>query len=56
MEIIVKKAKSGDLLLGVRFEKDTNFDVEKLLWFPRLEELDLIDEAKRKIIGEAKVD
>ena len=50
MEVLLVKAKSGDTLVVVRFSKDSNFDVEKLEWVPRLDELDLIMEAKKKII------
>ena len=50
MEVLLEKAKSGDLLVVVRFTKDKNFNVEKLEWVPRLDELELIDAAKRKVI------
>ena len=55
MEVLLEKAKkSGDLLVLVRFSKDTNFDPEKLEWYPRLDELELIDGAKKKIIENKK--
>ena len=50
MEILLKRFKSGDLQVMVRFAKDTNFNVETLEWIPRLEELNLIIEAKDRIM------
>lgn len=54
MEVLLVKAKSGDVLVVVRFQADTNFDVEKLEWVPRLDELDLIMEAKHSIMEKGK--
>ena len=50
MEVVLKRAKSGDMLVLVRFKEDTNFDVEKLEWCPRIDELDILVEAKNKIM------
>jgi hypothetical protein len=50
MEVLLKKAKSGDLLVIIRFGKDSNFDVEKMEWCPRLDEMDLIWKARKMIM------
>jgi len=56
MELFLKKAKSGDVLVVIRFQKDTNFDVEKLEWVPRLDELELINDAKKAIMSKHEGD
>ncbi len=54
MEVLLVKAKSGDVLVVIRFKEDTNFDVGKLEWVPRLDELDLIMSAKKSIMEKGK--
>ena len=50
MEVVLKRARSGDVLVVVRFGEDSNFDKEKMEWCPRLDELDLVIDAKKMII------
>jgi len=56
MEILLKKAKSGDLLVLVRFRSGRNFNAEKLEWVPRLAEVDKIERAWRAVVEEKVVD
>ena len=52
MELLLERAqKSGDVLVAVRFDKSQrNFSVEELKWWPRLEELDMLVDARRMIM------
>ena len=52
MEVLLERAqKSGDVLVAVRFDKSQrNFSVEELKWWPRLEELDMLVDARRMIM------
>ena len=52
MEILLEKAhKTGDLLIAVRFsERQKNFCVEELKWWPKLEELDVLMAARMRVM------
>jgi len=54
MEIVLRKGayKKGDLVVVVKFSEASNFDVKKLEWVPKLEELELIQSTRRKVIDE----
>lgn len=57
MEVLLERAqKTGDVLVAVRFEKEQkNFLVEELKWYPRLDELDMLVDARRMIMeGQGK--
>lgn len=54
MEVILGRYKSGDVMVMIRFEEDTNFNREKLEWIPRLAELELINKAMEKSVKEKK--
>lgn len=57
MEVLLERAKkTGDVLVAVRFEKEQrNFLIEELKWYPRLDELDMLVDARRMIMeGQGK--
>jgi len=54
MKVQLERSKSGDVLVVIQFEEDSNFDVKKMQWVPRLKELDLILDAKKLIMDKER--
>jgi len=52
MDVLLETArKTGHLLVAVRFSKDDkNFCIEELKWWPKLDELDKLDAARRLVM------
>lgn len=52
MEVLLERAqKSGDILVAIRFDREQkNFNADELKWWPRLDEIDMILDARKKIM------
>jgi hypothetical protein len=52
VKVVVEKAKkSGDLLVAVEFSgEDKNFCVEDLKWWPKLDELNVLEKARKLVM------